>query len=154
MNRIECRSFETSHVHCESQKSLNCIAHKCNLDERVSYRIKCTNLFFIILRINSMNCFMYIELYRTKGAGPRRVKIGPIKWAKLNWSFGKLFSAWKIWYIWWFMEMVIFFNLTPLCSRSLVPNIMKSKKLVKITIFLLWNSTKCLYFNTSTALLH
>jgi hypothetical protein len=34
-----------------------------------------------------------------KGAGPRRVKIGPIKWAKLNLSFDKLFSAWKIGHI-------------------------------------------------------
>jgi hypothetical protein len=31
-----------------------------------------------------------------KGAGPRRVKIGPIEWAKLNLSFDKLFSAWTI----------------------------------------------------------
>jgi hypothetical protein len=32
----------------------------------------------------------------SKGADPRRVKIGPIKWAKLNLSFDKLFSAWTI----------------------------------------------------------
>jgi hypothetical protein len=37
--------------------------------------------------------------YRSKGAGPRRVKIGPKEWAKLNLSFDKLFSAWKIGHI-------------------------------------------------------
>jgi hypothetical protein len=45
-------------------------------------------------------------------------------------------------------------DFTPLCLRSLVPNIRKSLNLVKITIFLLWKSTKCLFFDTSTALLH
>jgi hypothetical protein len=39
-----------------------------------------------------------------KEIGLQRVKIGPMKWAKLNWSFDKLFSAWKIGYIWWFMH--------------------------------------------------
>jgi hypothetical protein len=40
---------------------------------------------------------------------------------------------------------------SPLCSRSLVPNITKSKNFVKITIFLLWNSQKITY---GTVLLH
>jgi hypothetical protein len=35
----------------------------------------------------------------TKGAGPRRVKNCPIKWAKLKLSFDKLFSAWTIGHI-------------------------------------------------------
>jgi hypothetical protein len=48
--------------------------------------------------------------HRSKEAGPRRVKFGSIKWAKFNWSFDKLFSAWKIGYIWWIMEMVNFFE--------------------------------------------
>jgi hypothetical protein len=40
-----------------------------------------------------------------------------------------------------FMEMVNFYCwIFRLCPRSLVPNIAKSKNLVKITIFLLWNS--------------
>jgi hypothetical protein len=34
-----------------------------------------------------------------KGAGPRRVKFSTIKWAKLNLTFDKLFSAWKIGHI-------------------------------------------------------
>jgi hypothetical protein len=37
--------------------------------------------------------------FSEKRAGPRRIKIGPIKWAKLNSSFDKLFSAWKIGHI-------------------------------------------------------
>jgi hypothetical protein len=45
-----------------------------------------------------------------KEVGPWRVKIGPTKWAKLKWSFDKLFSAWNIGHIWWFMKMVNFFE--------------------------------------------
>jgi hypothetical protein len=32
----------------------------------------------------------------SKEVGQRRFKIGPMKWAKFNWSFDKLFSAWKM----------------------------------------------------------
>jgi hypothetical protein len=54
-----------------------------------------------------------------KEAGPRRLKIGPIKCAKLNWSFDKLFSAWKIGHIWWFMEMVNIFWIFRHCARDI-----------------------------------
>jgi hypothetical protein len=40
-----------------------------------------------------------MKIQINKGAGPRRVKIGPIEWAKLNFIFDKLFSAWKIGHI-------------------------------------------------------
>jgi hypothetical protein len=90
----------------------------------------------------------------SKEVGSRRIKIGLIKWAKLNWSFDKLFSAWTTGHIWWFMKMIIFFKFFAIVPEIPVPNITKSNNLLKITIFLLWKLTKCLFFATSTALLH
>jgi hypothetical protein len=58
-----------------------------------------------------------LNLVHVKGAGPRRVKIGPIKWSKLNLSFDKLFSAWKIGHIWWFIEMVKVFEFFAIVSK-------------------------------------
>jgi hypothetical protein len=55
----------------------------------------------------SLSLLNHINLHKSKELGPRRVRIGPIKWAKLNWSFDKSFSAWNIRLIWWFMKMVI-----------------------------------------------
>jgi predicted RNA-binding protein len=51
-----------------------------------------TKRFFSLLMMRK-------KVIHNKEVSPQRVKIGPIKWAKLNCSFDKLFSAWKIGHI-------------------------------------------------------
>jgi hypothetical protein len=118
------------------------------------------NLFFVCLIISARVIFQLsggLHHYRwqcCKEVGPQRVKIGPIKWAKLNWSFDKLFSAWKIWYIWWFMEMVKSFEFFVIVSEIPSPKHHEIQEFAKNYHISAIKIKKCLFFNTSTTLLH
>jgi hypothetical protein len=81
-------------------------SYNCN---KIPYTTLKDCIFCLLHFLGSVVCFSQIWKVLEHRVGPRRVKIGPIKGAKLNWSFDKLFSAWKIGRIWWFMEMVLFF---------------------------------------------
>jgi hypothetical protein len=68
----------------------------------VQVRPTITILSYVTLVLNLPLATLLTQIIKFfKEAGPRRVKIGQMKWAKLNGSFDKLhvFSTWKIWHI-------------------------------------------------------
>jgi hypothetical protein len=105
---------------------------------------KCTKPVYKLLNVNHVIptsvCKWNLELapYSTERSRPTKGQNRPNKMGKIELKFWQIIFYMKDRaYIMVYEDGNFFF---PLCPRSQVPNIAKSKNLVKIAIFLLWNS--------------